>query len=61
MGFGWPEGRYETLGGFITAELGRLPAEGDRIEIDGWTFEVTSVDGFRVDRVRVREPLEDMP
>lgn len=54
IGFGWPEGRYETLGGFVTAHLGRLPEEGDLIEVDGWQFEVASVDGFRVDRVRVR-------
>lgn len=52
IGFLWPEGRYETLGGLITAELGRLPKVGDEIHIDNWRFEVTSVDEFRVDRVR---------
>lgn len=61
VGFAWPEGRYETLGGFVTAQLGRLPREGDTVEVDGWTFEVTSVERFRVDRVRVREPVEDLP
>lgn len=59
VGFAWPEGRYETLGGFVTAVLGRLPARGDVVEVDGWSFEVTAVDGFRVDRVRVRERAED--
>jgi CBS domain containing-hemolysin-like protein len=54
VGFEWPEGRYETLGGLITAELGRLPRVGDRVEVDGWTFEVLAVEGFRVDRVRVQ-------
>jgi CBS domain containing-hemolysin-like protein len=49
IGFAWPEGRYETLGGLITAELGRLPQTGDTVTIDGWTFRVESVDGFRVD------------
>jgi CBS domain containing-hemolysin-like protein len=51
IGFAWPEGRYETLGGLVTAELGRLPEPGDRVEIDGWTFQVESVDGFRVETV----------
>ncbi len=55
-GFEWPEGRYETLGGLVTAELGRLAQVGDRIVIDGWTFEVVAVDGFRIDRVRVHPP-----
>lgn len=59
IGFEWPEGRYETLGGFVTALLGRLPAVGDRVEVDGWVFVVTAVDGFRVDRVRVREKQVD--
>lgn len=58
IGFEWPEGRYETLGGLITAELGRLPEVGNRVDIDGWGFEVTAVDGFRVDRVRVTPPNE---
>lgn len=52
-GFAWPEGRYETLGGLITAELGRLPEEGDHVEIEGWTFQVDAVDGFRVETVRL--------
>lgn len=55
IGFEWPEGRYETLGGFVTAHLGRLPQQGDEVEVDGWVFQVASVDGFRVDLVRVRE------
>lgn len=53
LGFSWPEGRYETLGGLITAELGRLPEVGDTVSIDGWTFQVASVDGFRIDTARL--------
>jgi len=51
IGFSWPEGRYETLGGLVTAELGRLPEVGDRIDILGWVFQVDSVDGFRAHTV----------
>lgn len=49
LGFSWPEGRYETLGGLITAELGRLPEPGDQVTIQGWTFRIESVEGFRVE------------
>lgn len=56
VGFAWPEGRYETLGGMVTAHLERLPQIGDEIEIEGWRFLVTAVDGFRVDRVGVTPP-----
>lgn len=53
-GYEWPEGRYETLGGLITANLGRIPEVGDVVEMDGWTFEVIAIDGFRVETVRVQ-------
>lgn len=58
-GFAWPEGRYETLGGLITAELGRLPEIGDRVDLDGWVFEVLEVDGFRVDTARLVQRPEE--
>lgn len=53
IGFSWPEGRYETLGGLLTAYLERLPRTGDRVEIEGWLFQITAVDRFRVDRVKL--------
>jgi CBS domain containing-hemolysin-like protein len=53
-GFEWPEGRYETLGGYVTALLGRNAEIGDTVEEEGWRLEVTAVDAFRVDRVRVK-------
>jgi CBS domain containing-hemolysin-like protein len=52
-GYEWPEGRYETLGGLITANLGRIPEAGDVVELDDWLFEVVAVDGFRVESVRM--------
>ncbi len=58
-GYEWPEGRYETLGGLITANLERIPEVGDSVELDGWTFEVVAVDGFRVDSVRVAKSDEE--
>jgi CBS domain containing-hemolysin-like protein len=58
IGFEMPEGRYETLGGYLTARLGRFPSEGDTVEAEGWTFEIIEMDGRRVDRVRVVPPSE---
>jgi CBS domain containing-hemolysin-like protein len=43
---------YETVGGFIMAELGRIAAVGDRIPVSGGTLEVERMDGRRIDRVR---------
>ena len=44
----------ETLGGFIALELGRIPAQGDRVEHEGTSFEVTAADERRVTRVLVK-------
>ncbi len=60
IGFAWPEGRYETLGGLITAELGRLPEVGDVVEIEGWVLEVKTIDGVRVDSVNLTAPPGSM-
>jgi putative hemolysin len=39
-GFALPPGPYETVGGFVMAALGRLPASGDEIQVAGDGFEV---------------------
>ena len=53
IGFEWAEGRYETLGGFLVSRLGRFPEVGEIIRVGDFAFEVTSMDGRRVDQVRV--------
>ena len=44
---------YDTVGGLVFGRLGRLAAIGDTIEIEGYRFQVTAVDGRRVSQVRV--------
>ena len=53
IGYEWPEGRYETLGGFLVAQLGRFPEVGEVIRVEDTTFEILGMDGHRVDQVRV--------
>lgn len=43
---------YETVGGLIMATLGRLPATGDAVEVEGIALRVERMDGRRIDRVR---------
>ena len=50
--------QFDTLGGYVTHELGRLPKQGDVIEREGVKFIVESVEGRRLARVRViRQPV----
>ncbi|MEA3056123.1 MAG: magnesium and cobalt exporter, family [Actinomycetota bacterium] len=51
-----PEGRYETLAGFILERLGHLPVPGERVAHDGWVLEVLEMDRRRVAAVRLTEP-----
>jgi CBS domain containing-hemolysin-like protein len=53
IGYEWPEGHYETLGGFLVATLGRFPEVGEVIPVAGLAFEVLEMDGHRIDQVRV--------
>ncbi|MFT4136045.1 hemolysin family protein [Microbacterium sp.] len=48
-----PEGEvYDTVGGFLMAQLERIPVVGDAVEIEDGTLDVQRMDGRRVARVR---------
>ena len=45
---------YNSVGGFVFAELGRLPKRGDQISADGYSIRVESVRENRIEAVRIR-------
>jgi putative hemolysin len=48
-----PQTRARTLAGLVLDELGRQPAPGDVVTIDGATIRVEAVDGLRLTRLLV--------
>jgi magnesium and cobalt exporter, CNNM family len=46
---------YNSVGGFVFAELGRLPKRGDAIAADGYSIRVESVRQNRIEAVRIRD------
>jgi CBS domain containing-hemolysin-like protein len=46
---------YNSVGGFVFAELGRLPRRGDTVNADGYSIRVESVRDNRIEAVRIRE------
>jgi len=46
-------GAYETLGGLVMTELGRVPVVGDEVEVGGVRLRVDVMDGRRVEQLRV--------
>ena len=45
---------YNSVGGFVFAELGRLPKRGDTVTADGYSIRVESVRENRIEAVRIR-------
>ncbi|MGO4385452.1 hemolysin family protein [Specibacter sp. RAF43] len=46
------EAGYETVGGFMMAELGRIAVVGDAVPVDGGTLVVDRLERRRIDRIR---------
>jgi CBS domain containing-hemolysin-like protein len=46
---------YNSVGGFVFAQLGRLPKRGDTISANGYSIRVESVRQNRIEAVRIRE------
>jgi putative hemolysin len=53
VGLELPDGPYETVAGFMVAELGRLPVRGDVVEVEGARLTVAELDHRRISRVQV--------
>ncbi len=53
LGIKFPEGDYDTVGGFIMSELGRIPSEDESpiVEYCGYSFKVDEVDERRIERI----------
>ena len=47
------EAEFQTLGGYVVTQFGRIPAAGDHFDWAGWRFEVIDMDRRRVDKVLV--------
>lgn len=50
---GEEEELFQSMGGFIGAQLGRVPDTGDSVTWEGLRFEVADMDGQRVDKLLV--------
>jgi CBS domain containing-hemolysin-like protein len=44
---------YNSIGGFVFGELGRLPKRGDSVAVDGYTIRVEAVRENRIEAVRI--------
>ncbi len=50
---------YDTIGGLVMHKLGRLPLRGERLDFDGFHFQVTKADRRRIDTLQVQRDRRD--
>ena len=56
-----PEGNYETVGGFLMQQMGRIPKPKERYQYDGVTFIIENADQKSIKEVMVVAPfIQDM-
>ncbi len=50
---------YETIGGLVMHEFGRLPRRGDELSFGGFEFRVTKADRRRIDTLSVQRDVQE--
>jgi CBS domain containing-hemolysin-like protein len=50
---------FNSVGGFVFGELGRLPKRGDMVRSNGYSLRVESVRENRIEAVRIRDHQPD--
>lgn len=46
---------YSTLSGYLLGQLGRVPHDGEQLEAEGYRFEILTMDGNKIERVRITD------
>ena len=56
-----PDGDYDTVAGLVLDQLERVAAVGDAVTVDGVHIEVTEVEGYAIEEVRIQiDPTQDL-
>ncbi|MDR2142329.1 MAG: hemolysin family protein [Deltaproteobacteria bacterium] len=56
-----PEGDYETLGGFLTDQVSRVPLKNEQIHFEDYVFYIRAADSRKVEQVEIRLAQADHP
>ncbi len=51
---GFPDGEYETIAGFITSQIGRIPVKGEKIIIGKFQIEILFADKVKIELIKVK-------
>jgi len=53
LGFGLPEGDYDTVAGFVLSLLGYIPKEGEQLRYNGLKLVIIEMRGLKVEKILV--------
>ncbi len=53
MDFKIPEGDYETIAGYITYKIGRIPKKGESFKMDSYTILILKSDNTKIDMIKL--------
>jgi CBS domain containing-hemolysin-like protein len=48
-----PEDDFETLGGFVFEQFGRIPLNQEKVTWEGMDFIVQEIEGHKINRVKI--------
>ena len=55
LGISFEGDGFDTIGGFVLHELGKIPSPGDKFEYNGISIEVVSTNGRRLKSIRIKK------
>ncbi|MDT8409052.1 MAG: transporter associated domain-containing protein [Wenzhouxiangellaceae bacterium] len=62
FGSNFSDEEFDTIGGLVVSEFGRVPEPDEQVELGGWQFKVTAADDRRLHAMEVRPAeLEAQP
>lgn len=61
FGTAFSDEEFDTIGGLVMHQFGRLPKRGESVTIDGFDFKVLRSDRRRIDLLRVVSPQDVLP
>jgi len=55
LGIQLPLGDYDTVGGWLTAHLGRIPKVGEQLKVRGLQIQIIEADPRRISKLRIQQ------
>ncbi|MDQ6997304.1 MAG: hemolysin family protein [Mariprofundus sp.] len=55
LGIQLPQGDYDTVGGWLTAHLGRIPKVGEQLKVRGLQIQIIEADPRRISKLRIQQ------